>query len=397
MLPTVQRFVVRSSCAPDEVEARAVYLATGSMVRSRPATAELLARVPGRRMSADDVPGFVDGEVSPDPDDLAPPKPKVIRLGPGTVRVPATRIFGAHETVLVEPGTRLELAADASLVFLGRVTFGGTEARPIHVVGEDGAAWGGVVLQGEGTAGSTFSHVVARGGTVPRYRSIPYPGMIDIHDTGRIAIEDCEFGSNTISDDVVHVTYVDKLSLERTRITDAFADALDLEFTTAKLRNVTALGAGDDALDLMGGKTTVADSVFADCSGYGISSGEENRVQVLDSLIARAKAGVLAKNASTVELTDSLVYESKYGVRVYKQTARYAGGSEISADLLFIVGCERLSKLDDESEDALKIDRILRRLPGDETLAHLLEDVLGIDTWEGLDDFLKGLLAGGGR
>ncbi|MCP4679363.1 MAG: hypothetical protein GY854_28510 [Deltaproteobacteria bacterium] len=395
MSPTAFRYVLKSTCAPVRIEAEGAHLATGSTIRSRPVPSAVLARLPKETLGADDVPQFVVGEISPAPEDLRKPEPETIRLGPGTVDVSTTRVFEKHQRVEVAPGTHFVMGENASLVFLGPVVFQGTGEAPIVIAGAGGESWGGVALQGPGTAGSSLAHVHATGGTTPRYRMIPYPGMINIHGTKNITIKHCRFGDNTLSDDVVHTAYLKNLSVENTEIADAFSDAFDLEFTSSSLRRITTKRAGDDGLDLMGGKTSVADSVFLDNSGYGISAGEESEVEILDTLIAGSKSGLLAKNASEVSINGSLLYRNKSGVRVYKKTVRYVGESRITSDVLFVVGSEKVVKRDKKSKDALELGRIQRRLPTDGTLDHLAENVLGLDGWNDLESFIKAETEGG--
>ncbi len=396
-VPAVHRFVLKSACVPRSIEADGVHLAMGSRILSRPARYEVLRKIPKVVLGVDEVPKFTSGETSPVQEDLLSPIPETVRLGPGTVEVPATLVFEEHQTVEVAPDTRFNMGEGASIVFHGRVIFNGSKTEPIVIGGTGGKPWGGIVLQGPDTAGSSLTHVIARGGTVPRYRMIPYPGMINIHDTRDIAISHCRFGENTLSDDVIHTAYVKKLRIDHTEIADAAGDAFDLEFTSSSLTNLTIKRAGDDGLDLMGAKTSISDSVFIDCSGNGISAGEESVVRVLDTLVAGSKVGVLAKNASEVSLMASLLYQNKTGIRVYLKTNRYAGNSRIASDVIFIVGSKKAVKRDKGSKGALQIGRVQRRLPADGTLDHLAKNVLGLDGWEDLDRFIKATMNGGRR
>ncbi len=394
-VPAAHRFVLKSTCAPKNIETDGVHLAMGSRILSRPARDEVLRRIPKKVLDVDDVPKFVVGETSPVQEDLLSPAPETVRLGPGTLEVPTTLVFEEHYTVEVAPGTRFKMGKDASLIFLGRAIFKGSKTEPIVIGGTGGKPWGGIALQGPDTEGSSLTHVIARDGTAPRYRMIPYPGMINIHDTRDIAIAHCRFGGNTLSDDVVHTAYVKKLRIDHTEIADASGDAFDLEFTSSSLTNLSVKRAGDDGLDLMGAKTLISDSVFVDCSGNGISAGEESAVRILDTLVAGSKVGVLAKNASEVTLMASLLYQNKTGIRVYSKTNRYTGNSRIASDVIFIVGSKKEVKRDKASKGALALGRVQRRLPADGTLDHLAKNVLGLDGWEDLDRFIKIVMNGG--
>jgi hypothetical protein len=377
-----------SACEPESVEAWGTHLATGSRVRSRPAIGSLLERLPGSALGPDDVPRFVAGEVAPDPHRLWPPAAEVVRLGPGDVAIPETRVFGAQQTVEIAAGTRLLLGERVSLVFLGPVRFAGTAKEPIVVEGAGPKSFGGIAIQGPATAGSSLEHVIVRGGTVPTWRSVPYPGTVDIHHTERIAIRSCSFGGNHGQHDMVHVVYVDDLIVEDSEFVDTAGDALDLEFVKGALRRLKLVRPGDDAVDLMGSEVELVDSYAVGFGGYGVSAGEETEATVRDTLLAGGKAGALAKNASSIALSGTLLYDNKYGVRIYRRTVRYAGDSRIEADALYAVECGAIGKSDDESTELLFLGRVERRIPRDGSLDHLLEDVLGLDDPEQLAEFV---------
>ena len=398
MVPAAYPLVIRSSCALESIEAWGTHLATGSQVRTRPASEALLARAPARYLGPDEVPRFSPGDVGPHPAELAEPAPRAVSLGPGTIELGDTRVFAAHQTVEVAAGTRFRMGPGASLIFLGPVAFRGSREQPIVVERADPAQpWGGIALQGPATAGSSFEHVVALGGSTPRWRLVPYPGMVNLHHSRELSLRHCRFGQNQGSDDVLHAAYVRKLSIEDTTVTAAAADAIDLEFVRGTLRNLRLLDIGDDGLDLMASRVQLRDSVLVDCQGNGLSAGEESEVDLRGSLIAGAKAAVLAKNASTVGLAGSLLYRNRRGVRIYQRTVRYAGDSHVSADVLFAVDCKRAVKRDDDSAEALEVGRIQTRLPRDGSLDHLAKDVLGLQGWDELGAWLERHRAGGTR
>src|SRR5690606_29175552 len=114
------------------------------------------------------------------------------------------------------------------------------------------------------------------------------------------------------------------------RVMDASGDAWDLEFVTGTMRRVSAVNVGDDAIDLMGAKLELVDSAFVAVRGNGISAGEESKVTVRNSVISDAKVGLLAKNASDVDLLGTVLFRNETGVRTYQRTVRYAGDSRVT-------------------------------------------------------------------
>lgn len=387
--PTPYPFSLVTSCRPRAVSARARHLATDSRVLARPMTEALRARLPAKRLGPQDRPALRAGEVAPHPWDLERPAPRSVQLGPGEVVIPETRVFADNETVRVAPGTHLRLGPKASLVFLGRVSFDGERGAPIVVESAEAMRWGGIALQGPGTRGSRLTHVTIRGGTTPAWRSVPYPAMVDIHQTSDIELDSCLFAENAPETDNLHVAYVDGLTMTDTSMRGVAGDAVDLEYTTAELRRLRVINAGDDAIDLMGTTVTLSDSVILGASGNGISAGERSVVRVQNTLVGECGVGVLAKNAATVALLGSLLYGNETGVRTYQRTVRYAGESEVTADVLFVARSKKRSvKRDDREGDRLDRGRVLLDLPQPGVLEHLLGNVLELSSWRDLEPWV---------
>lgn len=388
-LPVAYGFTLESSCRPITLEAIGTHMATGSRVRSRPASAELLTRVPKQLLDPNQVPQLVVGEVSAHPWSLDPPEAQLLRLGPGEVDIPKTKIYLENQQVEIAAGTHFRMGAGASLIFRAPVRFNGSRVSPITIDGAGDERWGGIAIQGPRTRGSILQHVIATHGSRPSGQRIPYPGMINIHDTADIRVSNCRFSDNKVSDDMVHVAYVKKLLVEDCVIEDGNSDAWDLEFVDAKLRRLRVRRVGDDAVDLMGADVVLSDSVINWCQGNGISSGEQSRVTVRNTLVADCRVGVLVKNASKAELFSTLLYRNQVGVRVYQREVRFEGDSHVEADVLFIVDSKRAVKRSDRPRDLLDAGRFQRGFPQTGALDNLSENVIGIRHWEQLSEWLR--------
>jgi hypothetical protein len=299
-------------------------------------------------------------------------------------------VFSERQSVTVAAGTRLLMGKDASLIFLGPVQFAGTRRERISMVpaGED--AFGGLAIQGLATAGSSLKHVTVQGGTQPRWRFVPYSGMVNVHHSSDITIEGCRFGNNRTDADTVHVAYVTGLDVHDTSVLNVTQDGLDLEFSSARLRRVRLVNVGDDALDLMGSTVDMDDSLIIGSKGNGISSGEESHIDIRNTLIAKSKVGVLAKNASSISLSGSVLYDNQTGVRTYRRTVRYAGDSEVTANVLFVAESKKKPvKRDDRSRDQLDRGRVLLDLPQPGVLDHVLTNVLELGDWQSLPQWVN--------
>jgi hypothetical protein len=275
-----------------------------------------------------------------------------LKLGPGRLDIPLTRHFEADQPVQIAAGTTFALGAGASLIFKGQVLFLGSKTSPIRLLAAGHMRWGGLVLQGSKTAGSRLSGVIASGGSQPVSPPFIYPGMVNLHDTRQISLADCQFSDNRQSDDLLHTAYVQDLKAERITFNRAFSDAWDLEFSQAQIADLQIQASGDDGIDLMDTSLDLTRSVIQDSQGNGISAGEQSKVKVSHSLIARSGTGVLAKNASEVKLSQSLLFENHKGLEIYQESPHYPGWSRITGSQIFISGGQPLA-LDGVSEKAI--------------------------------------------
>jgi len=257
------------------------------------------------------------------------------------------------------------------------------------ISGAGAAAWGGIALQGPGTKGSEWHSVELEGGTRPSFRSTDYPALVDVHDTSDILFEDCQFQGQASKLDTLHFAYVKNGEIRDSSFRASPGDALDLEYSSVALRLVRIIGAGDDGLDLMGSQVKLSDSVILGAVGNGISAGEESQVDVQNSLVSDCKVGVLAKNAAHLSLSGSLLFRNATGVHTYQRTVRYAGASEVTANVLFVVGSSSSAvDRDDRSHDTLDQGRVQLDLPQRGALDHVLEDVLELSDWQQLPHWI---------
>jgi hypothetical protein len=264
------------------------------------------------------------------------PTPETVILGPGTVDIPTTQVYAAHQTVVVRPGTTLHMGPGAGLIFQGPTRWDGSDVAPIRVIPASTERWGGIAIHGPNTAGSVLRHVQVNGGTAPQWRANVYPGMVNIHQTQNITLSHLDLRNNHGSDDLVHTVYVSGLKAEQITIADAFMDAWDLEFTQGHINGLTIQHTGDDGLDLMGVDLQVRNSRILFCRNNAISAGEESQLRVVRSLIAEAGSGTLAKNAATVDMTQTLIYRAKIGLELNQEAPYYSGLSRITSNGLFV-------------------------------------------------------------
>jgi hypothetical protein len=382
-------FGTTAGCLPTEVTLGAVSLVTGKAFQIRAAAEQQTAPQQNQAHSCPDgAPELVAGERSPHPWCYRRQLPTVIHLGPGEVDVPETHVFEKDQAVVIAPGTTLRLAPRASIIFLGRVEAKGTAEAPIRFEPTH-SHWGGVALHGPGTAGCRLAYVELDRGTRPDFSPASFPGMLSVHDSADIEISHAAFTQNQESDDALHVAYVQDFRLTDALFRNAPADAVDLELSTATLKRLTVVNAGDECVDLMGSRVLLQDARLLRWGGSAVSAGEQTEAVLRDSLLARGREGVLVRNASTVLLEDVLFYRNAVGVRIEQQSPAYPGKSQVRGPVLHAVQCGQ--QVETPGRRLKTVGRIeTELLPGE--LEPLRSRVLGLASWTGLDAELDRLV-----
>lgn len=323
------RFFFRSDgCAPERVTLSGKNTATAgpvSLVTRSVETAPAMAVT-----NCDDVAGFSEpGAKSLHPFCYPLAVDETVHLGPGTIELKKLRTYSRNQTLVIEPGTTILASGKGSILAYGKVIAEGRPDAKIRFEPRDGH-WGGLVLQGPGTAGSRFAHVEFTAGTKPAVQeSRNLPGMVNLHDSRDITLSFVSFSNNEGSDDALHVAYVDGLGLSDVTFSQAANDAIDIVYSTVKLKRVTVIGAGDDGLEAMGARVEIDDSKFVKCHGNALSIGERSDVTSTRCLLARGERAILLKNTSSLTASESLVYGNGVGARVEPESLWYSGASSL--------------------------------------------------------------------
>ena len=374
-------------CVPVAVHLRSTNLVTGS--RDERTAAAVSAsdgsdESDGPLACADGSAGLVAGRASLHPWCLPTEPRRQVRLGPGTVRVDETLEFRPGETVTIAAGTTLELASGASLIFRGPLLALGTAAAPIRFVPQ-GKRWGGLALLGPGTTGSRLVHFEVDGATAPRVAFTKTPSAVDIQDTTAIVVAHGRILGGKKQAETFHAAYVRGLVLAELEIREARGDAVDLEFVTGVIDGLTVVGAGQEALDLMGGVVSLTDARLLDCDANAISAGSGVRLVASRVLVAGSRTGLLVKSGSSVRLVDVLFQDDEQAVVVRVSGENWPGTSRLRTRGAYVHGGGGLLRVED---GALVPVPSLRQGRPEDALRPLLES-LGLAGWAELDGALR--------
>ncbi|WP_299852045.1 CotH kinase family protein [uncultured Roseovarius sp.] len=235
-----------------------------------------------------------------------------------------------EQPLIIEPGTIIKLAENASVIMKNQVTAVGTKDRPISFQRADGAEnpWGAIGLQGRGADGSKFAHCSFVGGSGYKGDLFEFSALFSAHDVRDLIVEDCEFADGTVVDDMVHIVY-STAEFTRTVFRNSFSDAFDIDISEAKISDSRFENSGNDAVDLMSSIASIDNTQFIDSGDKGISVGEGSYLLGVNNTLVNNEIGVQSKDGSNAFLYNHSFMGNRQALHAYKKNWRYGAGGEI--------------------------------------------------------------------
>lgn len=255
----------------------------------------------------------------------------------GDVMVSGYRVI--KKPVIIKPGTRILLDANAVLVFENRLTAKGTDDKPVQFISqsEGQAPWGAVVLNGPGADGSALTHCLMSGGSGYKSDLQEYTAMLSIHHVDNVVIKNCQFRDNKVVDDMVHAVY-SKIHIEQSQFLRANSDALDIDISEAVIIDSVFEQSGNDAIDLMSSKAQVIGSLLEQNGDKGISVGEGSSLFAVDNVVKGNAIGIQSKDGSAALVINQTLINNKQSLHAYRKNWRYGDGG-----LIFVAKSKLLS------------------------------------------------------
>ena len=128
-------------------------------------------------------------------------------------------------------------------------------------------------------------------------------------------------------------------------IKNAFADALDIDFSNINISKVIISNAGNDCVDVSEGKYEIEFIMLSKCGDKGISVGEQSIFKARDIKIDLANIGISSKDFSSTHLHSANFNQVETCVEV-KQKKQEFGGAFLSVSNLL---CEGINVIDTNS------------------------------------------------
>ncbi len=252
-----------------------------------------------------------------------PARPAERVVWQGRVIVEADRRIGAHEVLIIEPGTEAVFAEGASLLSYGRVEAVGTEQAPILFTRAPGAAsWGVLAVQGSAADGSVFEHCIFEHSGEDEVDRVHYSGALSLYNADA-KVTNCVFRFSQ-GDDGLNTKF-STTDVVRSVFLDNKADAYDLDFSGGLVAWNSFENNGNDAIDCGTSHPTISNNRILSGGDKGISIGERSRPVVENNFIARCPIGIAVKDQSQPVIRKNELVSNAVGVSAYQKKKVFGG------------------------------------------------------------------------
>lgn len=244
----------------------------------------------------------------------------------GNYRISSDLVIPKGTELLIEPGAKIDLVNQASIISYSPVKMVGTETEPIELYSSDKTGAGLIIwAKGQQTQMKQvhFSNLNTR-----RRDGWILTGAVSIYE-GDLEMDNCHF-ANALSEDALNVVR-STFQIENCRFSGAFSDAFDADFCRGTISNSVFENIGNDCIDFSGSETTVANCTIKQAGDKGISAGERSTVTIDNCTINGAVMAVASKDRSSVNIENLAMDNCEYSFAAYCKKAEF-GPATIQAN-----------------------------------------------------------------
>lgn len=273
----------------------------------------------------------------------------------GTHHIASTLVVPQTHRLVIEPGARLVMAPDASVLTFRRLEAVGTRKSPIEIRALDPSEpWGSIgVARAPGR--SELAYVTVSGGSNARHAGIEFTGELAFNASD-VVIRDCDVRDGH-GDDAMSVRR-GSFHVTRTRFIDSASDGFDAEWARGSIEQSLFANNGDDGLDLATSEVRVHRSWFRRMGDKAISAGERSRVTISDTRLVDSQIAIAAKEDSRVEVEGSEFRRNEIGISLYRDNRVFGSGYGTISGGLF---AENLRDFAVETGSGLTLNGVERR------------------------------------
>jgi CotH protein/parallel beta helix pectate lyase-like protein len=221
-------------------------------------------------------------------------------------------------SLLIEPGTVLDVIDKARIVVRGQVFAAGTEEEPILFSSSDKTASGFHVINAG--AESELYFVEFKGFNTQREAGWTLTGAVTFYESD-VKMRNCRIIDN-LCEDALN-TIRSHIDIDGLYIANTAFDGFDADFCDGRIENARFENTGNDAIDFSGSSILISQCIISGAGDKGISVGEESRLIVEKAVVEGCNIAVASKDMSLCEIRDIDIKNCKQGFTAYQKKAEF--------------------------------------------------------------------------
>jgi len=252
------------------------------------------------------------------------PRGEELVLPAGDYLLAQTVIVPRAVRLRFDPGVRLRLGPDVSVISFRGIDFRGTAEQPILILAADPARPWGSIAVARAPEISNLSFVNVSGGSRARFEGIEFDGQLSFNASA-LKLDDSEifdaYRSNGLS--LKRAAF----SVNRSQFVTNGSDGVESEWSQGVIRESLFVNNADDGLDLADSEVSVRDCAFHWMGDKSISAGERSRVSVISTRLSDSEIAIASKEDSRVDVRDTEFRRNRLGFSLYRSKPVFGGGS----------------------------------------------------------------------
>ena len=109
------------------------------------------------------------------------------------------------------------------------------------------------------------------------------------------------------------------------KITDAFSDALDLDFSNLDIDNVMISKSNNDCADFSFGNYNIEKFNLNNCGDKALSVGERSVLNTNEAIISNSNIGIASKDSSIINVQETNIKNTKECLAAYNKKQEFSG------------------------------------------------------------------------
>jgi len=250
---------------------------------------------------------------------------RAIRILEGNYHISKNIKFPEDREVLIEPGVKITIGDEKSILFYNKFTAVGTAKKNITFMPSDNA-FGSILIRANGND-VNLDNVHVYGGNEAYVEGVYASGQIVIVDSN-VEIKNSTFKSS-LSDDGINIKY-STVDIDSNKFANNYGDQIDCDYCSGSITNNSFTinkklrGTSEtDGLDVSGSRLYIANNFFSGFSDKALSVGEKSKVVVVNNTIDESNIGTAVKDGSEACFSRNEFQSNSIDITSYVKKSMY--------------------------------------------------------------------------